>query len=446
MEDAKPANAWTIARPLAGACLLAATSACALIPGFRDAVSQEAQTTPRAKVEGMPPALAARANDLVRVAEPAPRSVLEARNRMNSSARLLRDLMSSEGYLAAEIAPSQIDAADEAAVLVADAGPLFTILTRDFGGRDAMAPEVARRLETELAGLPAGAAARTQSIERMDDALVALLRRQGYAFARSEGIDVLASREDSDVELTFLLVPGARVSLGSLELENADARSAKMVRALKTWSNGDLYSPAIIDQLRTRLRATGLYEGIGVTISETPGNDGLHIVAATLVEGKPSTIGAGVTASTTEGVGVDAYWERRNLTGRADRLRIRTKVATLGQDLTATYERPNIGRFGRTLSLESGVRAEQTDAYDLLGARISAALAQPLSREITVSIGAALDATRTIDERARIAGGIERDQFTLSFPVSANYTDVGDPLDPQSGFRFFAAADTGARR
>jgi len=443
MEDAKPANAWTIARPLAGACLLAATSACALIPGFRDAVSQEAQTTPRAKVEGMPPALAARANDLVRVAEPAPRSVLEARNRMNSSARLLRDLMSSEGYLAAEIAPSQIDAADEAAVLVADAGPLFTILTRDFGGRDAMAPEVARRLETELAGLPAGAAARTQSIERMDDALVALLRRQGYAFARSEGIDVLASREDSDVELTFLLVPGARVSLGSLELENADARSAKMVRALKTWSNGDLYSPAIIDQLRTRLRATGLYEGIGVTISETPGNDGLHIVAATLVEGKPSTIGAGVTASTTEGVGVDAYWERRNLTGRADRLRIRTKVATLGQDLTATYERPNIGRFGRTLSLESGVRAEQTDAYDLLGARISAALAQPLSREITVSIGAALDATRTIDERARIAGGIERDQFTLSFPVSANYTDVGDPLDPQSGFRFFAAADTG---
>lgn len=443
MEDAKPANAWTIARPLAGACLLAATSACALIPGFRDAVSQEAQTTPRAKVEGMPPALAARANDLVRVAEPAPRSVLEARNRMNSSARLLRDLMSSEGYLAAEIAPSQIDTADEAAVLVADAGPLFTILTRDFGGRDAMAPEVARRLETELAGLPAGAAARTQSIERMDDALVALLRRQGYAFARSEGIDVLASRDDSDVELTFLLVPGARVSLGSLELENADARSAKMVRALKTWSNGDLYSPAIIDQLRTRLRATGLYEGIGVTISETPGNDGLHIVAATLVEGKPSTIGAGVTASTTEGVGVDAYWERRNLTGRADRLRIRTKVATLGQDLTATYERPNIGRFGRTLSLESGVRAEQTDAYDLLGARISAALAQPLSREITVSIGAALDATRTIDERARIAGGIERDQFTLSFPVSANYTDVGDPLDPQSGFRFFAAADTG---
>jgi translocation and assembly module TamA len=443
MKVAKPANAWTITRPLAGACLLAATSACALIPGFRDVISQEAETTPRATVEGMPPALTARANDLVRVAEPAPRSVLEARNRMNSSANLLRDLMSSEGYLAADIAPSQIDATSDAAVLVADPGPLFTVLSRDFNGRDAMVPEVARSLEIELANLPEGAVARTQSIERLDDDLVIMLRRQGYAFARSEGIDVLASREDANVELTFLLVPGPRVSLGPLEIADADARSAKTVRTLKTWSDGDLYTPAIIDQLRTRLRATGLYDGIGVTISETPGLDGLHTVSTTLVEGKPRTVSAGVTASTTEGVGVDAYWERRNLTGRADRLRVSTKVATLGQDLTTAYERPNIGKYGRTLSLEAGVRAEQTDAYDLQGARVSAALAQPLSRQLTISIGTALDATRTVDERARIVGGIERDQFTLSFPVSANYTDVGDPLDPQSGFRFFAAADTG---
>jgi translocation and assembly module TamA len=443
MKVAKPANAWTITRPLAGVCLLAATSACALIPGLRDVVSQEAETTPRATVEGMPPALTARANDLVRVAEPAPRSVLEARNRVNSSAALLRDLMSSEGYLAADIAPSRIDATSDASVLVADPGPLFTILSRNFSGRDAMVPEVARSLETELGKLPVGAVARTQSIERLDDALVLLLRRQGYAFARSEGIDVLASREEANVELTFLLVPGPRVSLGALEITDPDARSSKTVRTLKTWSNGDLYTPAIIDQLRTRLRATGLYEGIGVTISETPGPDGLHTVSTTLVEGKPRTVSAGVTASTTEGVGVDAYWERRNLTGRADRLRVSTKVATLGQDLTTTYERPNIGKYGRTLSLEAGVRAEQTDAYDLLGARVGAALAQPLSRELTISIGTALDATRTVDERARIVGGIERDQFTLSFPVSANYTDVGDPLDPQSGFRFFAAADTG---
>jgi translocation and assembly module TamA len=89
------------------------------------------------------------------------------------------------------------------------------------------------------------------------------------------------------------------------------------------------------------------------------------------------------------------------------------------------------------------VRSEQTDAYDLDGARIIASLAQPFSRELTVSVGAALDATRTVDQRVRIIGGITRDQVTLSFPVSATYSDVGDPLDPQSGFRFFASSETG---
>lgn len=443
MKQAKPANVWTFARPLAGACLLASTAGCAIIPGLRGETAQETPMVARARVEGMPPALAARANDLVRVAEPPARSVLESRNRLNNSANLLRDLMSSEGYLAAEIEPSQINAATDETVLFAEPGPMFTVLSRDFQARDQLVPEVARQLQGELAALPVGSPARTQTIERMDDELVLQLRRHGYAFARSDGIDVLASRGDSNVELTFLLMPGPRVSLGALELPDVDTRSAKMVRTLKTWSNGDLYTPAIIDRLRTRLRATGLYEGIGVTVSDLPGPDGLHTVTVTLVEGDPRTVGIGATASTTEGIGVDAYWEKRNLTGRADRIRVSAEAATLAQSLKTTYERPNIGKFGRTLSLEAGVRAEQTDAYDLDGIRIGGALAQPLTPQLTISVGAALDATRTLDQRARIVGGIERDQLTLSFPVSATYSDVGDPLDPQSGLRLFVGTETG---
>jgi len=443
MKAAKRASLWTIARPVAGACLLATVSGCTLIPGLRDVVTQEAERRPRAIVEGVPPALTAQANDLVRVAEPEPRSVLEARNRVNQSAGLVRELLASEGYLAAEIAPTPIDSTTETAVLEASPGPLFVVLSRDFTGREDMVPEVARRLDEELRTLPVGATARTQSIERLDDSLVQLLRRQGYAFAKSDGIDVLASRQDANVELTFLIVPGPRVSLGALETPGLDARNEKTVRTLKTWSDGDLFTPSTIDRLRTRLRAAGLYEGIGVTISDTPGEDGLHTVTAMLVEGKPRTVGAGVSASTTEGVGVNAYWERRNLTGRADRLRVEGEVATLSRSLTTSYSRPNIGRFGRTLSLEAGVRQEETDAYDLQGIKVGAALAQPFSRELSMSLGAELDATRTNDQRARIVGGIERDQVTLAFPFALNYSDVGDPLDPQSGVRLFTGLEAG---
>ncbi|HAY06636.1 MAG TPA: BamA/TamA family outer membrane protein [Hyphomonas sp.] len=443
MKPVITAPMWTIARPLAGAALLVSVSACSLIPNFQSTLTREPEKSARADVQGIPPELRARANELLQVAEEPPRSVLEVRNRLNGSAQLIQDYLSSEGYLAAEVMPSRVDTLTDRPVLQARPGRVFTVSTRGYEGRDAIQPEVAETLDLILEDLPRGAIARTDTIERIDDLLVAQLRRQGYAFARSDGIDVLASRHEANVDLTFMLVPGPQVRLGALEAPEAEGRNAETIRTLKTWRDGDLYTPGVIDRLRTRLRSTGLYDGIGVAVSDAPGADGLHTVTATLVEGKPRTIGAGFSASTTEGVGVDAYWERRNLTGRADRFRVSTKVATLARDLTTTYELPNIGRFGRTLALEAGVRAEETDAYDLEGAKLGASLSQPFSRQLRLSVGAELDATRTIDQRAKIVGGIERELVTLAFPVGLTYTDVGDPLDPQSGLRLFAGVESG---
>lgn len=443
MESTKAAPVWTIARPLAGAALLVSVSACSLLPDFQSPLTREPDKAARAEVQGVPPELRGRATELVRVAEEPSRSVLEVRQRLNSSAQLVQDFLSSEGYLAAEVVPSRVDTLSDEPVLNARPGRIFTVASSEFQGRDDIEPDTARRLDEALQDLPAGSIARTDTIEQMDDLLVLILRRQGYAFAQSQGIDALASREDANVELTFLLVPGPRVLLGTLEAPDTEGRSAQMIRTLKTWRDGDLYTPTAIDRLRTRLRSTGLYDGIGVTVAELPGPDGLHTVTATLVEGKPRTIGAGFNASTTEGIGVDAYWERRNLTGRADRIRISTNIATLARDLTATYEQPNIGRYGRTLGLEAGIRAEETDAYDLEGVKLGASLSQPFTRQLRLSVGAELDATRTIDQRAKILGGIERELVTLAFPVGVTYTDVGDPLDPQSGVRLFAGTETG---
>jgi translocation and assembly module TamA len=443
MKEAKAAPVWTIARPLAGAALLVSVSACSLLPDFQSPLTREPEKAARAEVQGMPADLRARADELVKVAEEPPRSVLEVRNRLNGSAQLLRDYLSSEGYLAAEVVPSRIDTLSDVPVLQARPGPVFTVASRRYEGRNEITPDVAGRLDQILEDLPPGSIARTDTIERLDDLLIQQLRREGYTFARSRGIDVLASREDADVDLTFMLAPGPRVRLGALETPDLEGRNAEMVRTLKTWRDGDLYTPGVIDRLRTRLRSTGIYDGIGVSVAETPGPDGLHTVTATLVEGRPRTIGAGFSASTTEGIGVDAYWERRNLTGRADRFRVSTKVATLARDLTATYERPNIGRWGRTLSLEAGVRTEETDAYDLDGVKLGASLSQPFTRQLRLSVGAELDATRTIDQRAKIVGGIERELVTFAFPVGLTYTDVGDPLDPQSGVRLFAGVEGG---
>ncbi|MBA4225287.1 MAG: hypothetical protein C0456_01535 [Hyphomonas sp.] len=439
-----PNSGFNRLRPIAGACLLGAVAACASINGTQNGNGGANGSVAQGHFHlvGVPPALAARANALLNTDQPAPRSVLEKRNRAQTLARSIEDLLASEGYLAAEVRPEDFTTMEASAALTVDSGPRFTILSVGLNGAETVDPETRRIIDGHLAKLPSGSVVKALEVERVEAELVTSLQMRGYAFATSPGIDALASREDANVEITYTVDPGPLVRLGELQSDETDPRSQKAIQVLKPWREGATYNPRTIDRLRSRLRSSGLYEGIGVVVSREPDADGYHTVALTLTEAKPRSVSFGVSASTTEGVGADARWEKRNITGRADKVTVSAEAATLARSLTAAYERPNIGRFGRTLTTETGIRQEETQAYDLDGAKIAATLSQPFTRQLTLSIGAAIDATRITDQRTRIYLG-EREQVTFSIPVTAAYTDVGDPLDPQEGIRGFASVESG---
>lgn len=431
-------------RPIAGACLLGAVTACASINGTQNGANTPSGAVSQGQFHlvGVPPALASRANALLNTDQPAPRSVLEKRNRAQTLARSIEDLLASEGYLAAQVSPADFTTLEASAALNVDPGPLFTVLSVNLNGADSLDPETRKLIDGQLTRLPAGSIVRALEVERIEAEIVTTLQMRGYAFATSPGIDALASREDANVEITYTVDPGPLVRLGDLQSDETNPRSQKAIQVLKTWREGATYNPRTIDRLRSRLRSSGLYEGIGVVVSREPGADGYHTVDLTLTEAKPRSVSFGVSGSTTEGIGADATWEKRNITGRADKVTVSAEAATLARSLTAAYERPNIGRFGRTLTTEAGVRQEETQAYDLEGAKIAATLSQPFTRQLTLSIGAAIDATRITDQRTRIFLG-DREQVTFSIPVTAAYTDVGDPLDPQEGIRGFASVESG---
>lgn len=369
-------------------------------------------------------------------------SVLQTRNRASRQAEILREFLAAEGYLAAEVDARSISDRDQTPELVVTPGQAFMIdmVAIDLRG------QVDAALDDKLAGIAGelgkGKIAKTVDIEGMEEKLLVTLRQAGHAFAEGVTIDAVASRREATLDVTFVIDPGPRVLLGDLQATELDSTRPELLASLKTWTNGAVYRPATIDRLRTRLRSIGIFDGIGVELARTPDDAGFHNVTLRLVEAKRSTIGAGVTASTADGVGADAFWERRNITGRGDRVRLSAEAATISQALVAVYERPNIGRFGRTFTSEASVRAQETIAFDLQGARLGASLAQPFNRWFSLSAGAILDATRTRDLRARFIG-IERDLVTVAFPLTATYSTVTDPLDPQAGNRLVASVENG---
>ncbi|MCB9961848.1 MAG: autotransporter assembly complex family protein [Hyphomonas sp.] len=429
-------------RRIAGLALAGTLTACASLGGNGKEANTNGAGIAAATFDGLPNGLATRAMSVLDTYDTPPASVLEARRRADRAASTLQEFLAAEGYFAATVTPEFISTTSETPRLAIDLGKRFRIASVGIDIDGDLDADTRAKLDTARTALPDGAVARTSDMESLNTSLVSQLKESGYAFAASQPIDALASRADSTIELTYALTPGPRVTLGQLVVPDDIRTREKALRVLRTWKPGETYTPERIRTLRTRLRSTGLYDGIGIDVSETPDADGNYPVNLLLSEGKPRSVGIGASVSTTEGAGVDAYWERRNVTGRGDTVRVEGSAANLGRSLTGTYELPNIGRYGRTLTAELGARGLETDAYDIQGVKLGASLAQPFNKNFTISAGAYVDATHTIDYRLKIAGpSPARDQVTFSFPLSATYDTVADKLDPQGGNRMFASLE-----
>ena len=398
----RPAESRALPFGRTAVCCLALSliPACAYLPFTGNDETQASDTTTiPVTIEGLPRNLESGARDAVEIRAGAPTSLLDVRRRATQAAGALEEYLASEGYFTAIVSPDLVEDMDTRPRLDVDLGDRFTIASVALSGVD---------------DLPA------------------------------EGIDALASRADKTLELTYKLVPGPRVKLGELVVPDSLKTKDSAINILRNWQSGDYYAPEKMETLRTRVRGTDLFDGIGVNIHKTADSDGLHPVELQLSEGKRRSVGAGVSVSTSDGVGTTASWERRNLTGIGDTLGVDAQIATRTSELTLSYERPNIGRYGRDFSAETGVRAEETDAYDLQGASVSASLSQPFNEQFTLSAGTTLDATRSTDYELRAQGEDDYvEQVTLSFPLGATYNTVKAPLDPQAGNRVSLGVEPG---
>lgn len=390
-------------------------------------------------VKGLPAEVQAEASAILQTIPREPRSVLEARRRAASATDNLTELLASEGYFSADVSVAPITSVTELPHFSVDPKQRFTVASVSLSGVEDIDPDTIGHLNSELRILKVGKYARTQKIEALEAALVQRLHQSGYAFANSETIDALASRETATLELTYILTPGPRIMLGDIALPADNSIAPRNIRVMQTWQRGDTYTPKTLDQLRKRLRKAGLFDGIGVQVAQSPDPDGLHPVELSYSKAKQRTISGGLSYSTTDGVGINTSWSRRNLTGRSDTLTAEVDVATIASHIRLIYARPNIGRYGRDLTLTGGLRHEETDAYDLNGAKISARISQPFNKQFTITAGATLDATstRTVADAAII------EQVSLSFPVNATYSTVKAPLDPQRGSTAFLGVEPG---
>ncbi|SNR33109.1 outer membrane protein assembly factor [Paracoccus sediminis] len=352
-----------------------------------------------------------------------------------------------DGVEAAEIAPLDAPAMVRQVVVSVQTGPQFRF------SRAAIAPVAPR---TDLpAEYRQGQVAGTGIIRNAARAGVEGWRDVGHAKADVTGQDITADHVANVVDSRIALSPGPSVTFGRLNLRGYDRMNPRRLAKIAGLPEGERFDPEEIEDVRKRLRRSGVFSAITLEESETLNPDGSMDINLTVVEQKPRRVGAGFEISTTDGAMVSAYWMHRNLLGGGERLRIEGEVKDMGSDtsgrddlVTFRIDRPATITPDTTAYVLTSLSREREEDYDADTGTVGLGFNHVFSDRFTFDTAIQYQFSRVYDDLG------ETDFQVLALPTAVMWDARDDENNARRGyylqgeatpFKGFDGTDSGVR-
>lgn len=318
-------------------------------------------------------------------------------------------------------------------------GPLFRFGSVVIKGRAPAAREPADRIKAtpEKLGLVSGEPARSEIVIQSQSALVDEWRQDGYPKARATSPAIVANHKTDRLDVDIGVASGPAAVYGPVSVTGTDRMDPGFVAWISGLVPGQPYDPDDNERALKRLRrlqvfnATSLVEAASVTPAGT-----LPMTIA-VAERPLHVFGAGGSYSTEDGLGVEGYWEHRNLFGRAERLRFEARMS--GVDGTdprnftylagATFVKPGV--WDPVTDLTAGLTAsrEVYDPYSQNTFRARVGLAHEFFEGLNGTVAVNGEVDRVDDSFG------SRTLVLASLPAGLAYDGTDDKLEPTRGFR-----------
>ncbi|ANC91217.2 outer membrane protein assembly factor [Azospirillum humicireducens] len=394
------------------------------------------------------------ASTLVELKGDAPPSLIGLERRADSDRDRLQTALRSAGYYDARLdiriedpaATGTLPAGGEAppvkVTVAVTPGPLYHIKTVTVRGTNGTT--LPGELATEELGLAAGMPAVAQGVLDAETALVGRLAKRGYAFAKASDREVVVDHSDRTMDVAYTLNPGPLTRYGATRIEGLEKVDEDLVRGRLAWTEGQVYDPGATDRARQDIAALQVFDTVRVRMADEPGPDGVTPVIVTVGERKRRFIGGGLTFSTEDGLGTNAYWGHRNLFGGAEQLRVGVDVgrvagssggsSSTGNDLpdlrfSVNFRKPDFLAVKQSLVVNFAVVNDQPPAYSRVASELTVKLERPLTEQLTVSYG-------VTSERGRVRTKDTTYQTAfIGVPLGAAWNGTDNLLNPTSGQR-----------
>lgn len=374
-----------------------------------------------------------------------PRSRSEARRRARDAGDDAVQVLRSEGYYAYVVEPDVSEADPPRAILKITPGPVFVIADPRLAWSGAEPDEgVVKRAESVIRLVP-GAPGRAVDVLAAEGRVVSQVQQLGYADAAAEPREVVVDHADHTLRPVFHIAAGDLTHVDGIEVVTQGRSNPAWIKQLAPWKSGDIYEPDDIAELERRLRDTGVYDTVSVSLApkDKALADGLRPVIVTVSDRKSRTVELAANYSSTDGPGADAKWIHYNRFHRADTTTLTARLGRLDSRLEAELALPHWRRSQQTLKLNTAIFREDTDAYVETGLHLGADLTRKLRTTVYRTYGVSLDLSQV--DSPKTVNGVTTDvqqnfaTFTLLGAQAWDHSD--NILDPTKGWRLDARAE-----
>ena len=347
-----------------------------------------------------------------------------------------------DGREAAEIPPLDPPTSISVAEIRISPGPRFTFGLADIGP---LAP--GRRAPEEF---QPGAVARATAITDTATTAVNDWREAGHAKAEVSDQRVTAIHPEARLDAQIALSPGPAVTFGTVNVAEGSTVRPTVIRRIAGLPEGARYDPDTLAKAAQRLRSTGAFRSVALTEAELLGPGNSLDIGVAVVDERPRRYGFGAEIATDTGLGFNGFWMHRNLSGRADRLRVEGSIEGIEADtggldygLSARYDRPAV--YGPDTGFFGIIGVERLDEEFFLTERayIGLGVTRTFSDTLQGELGLTLEQARVTSRfLPRIVGATfpVREYTLVSLPGALTWDRRDDILNPTTGFYLKAEA------
>ncbi|MCF8109408.1 MAG: autotransporter assembly complex protein TamA [Desulfohalobiaceae bacterium] len=278
-------------------------------------------------------------------------------------------------------------------------------------------------------GIPKGSPALAADILQAKKKLQQAVLSQGYLKAAQDKPEVRVDDGSRSVTLVFFLSPGSPAKLGSTRIRGLEEVDREYIQNKIPWTKGDTYDPKLVQQLKSDLMSTRLFNMVDVQFADNPSDNGLLPVTIRVRERDRRSVRLGLGYASDIGPLGKAAWEHKNLLGQGEKLSITTSLSGIEQTLSGSFHKPNFFRPDQSLLLGSSLKREDYDSYQNKVFQTEANIQRQLSSKTRLSGGLGYKGQTTEDVQGS-------DRFHLFFVPGLIEWDSRDAiLNPTKGLK-----------